>query len=215
MLVRDRMTPTPATVTAETTYDEAMRLMRERKVRRFPVVDKQQRVVGIVSEKDLLNATPSPATTLSRHEMLELLARLQIRDLMTRNTVVVQPDMPLEEAARIMADNKIGGLPVVDAQHRLVGIITETDIFRTMVDMLGARRGGLRLSFRVEDHRGALAEIAGEVTRQGGNIITVGVFGGDDQTHPMIMMKVENIDDQRLIATLEGMRAEILDARRV
>ncbi len=215
MLVRDRMTQTPTTVSPDTSFDEAIRLMRERKVRRFPVVDRHNHVVGIISEKDLLNAMPSPATTLSRYEMNELLARLCVRDLMTHTAIVVQPDTLLEEAARIMADNKIGGLPVVDAQHRLVGIITETDIFRTMVDMLGARRSGLRLSFRVEDHRGALAEITGEVTRQGGNIITIAIFSGDNQTHPNIMLKVENVDDERLIATLKGMNAEILDARRV
>lgn len=213
MLVRDRMTRTPVTATPDTPFDEALRLMRERRVRRLPIVERDGRVVGIVSEKDLLNAAPSPATTLSRYEINELLSRLRLRDLMTRQVITVTPDMPLEEAARIMADNKIGGLPVVDAQQQLVGIITETDIFRTMVEMLGARRPGLRLTLRVDDHRGALAQIAGEITRQGGNIITVGVFQDQEHAQPIVTLKVENVDDAHLIEALRGMQIEILDAR--
>lgn len=215
MLVRDRMTADPVTISPETSFNDALRLMRERRVRRFPVLNTQRRVVGIVSEKDLLNAAPSPATTLDRYEISTLLARLKARDVMTRDVITVMPDLPLEEAARIMADNKIGGLPVVDGGHELVGIITETDIFRTMVEMLGARRRGLRLTFRVEDQRGALAQFAGEITRQGGNIITVGVFQGDDQVHPVIMTKVEFVDEERLVATLRSKGAEMLDIRRV
>ncbi|WP_026369782.1 CBS and ACT domain-containing protein [Kallotenue papyrolyticum] len=213
MLVRDRMTQTPVTATPDTSFNEALRLMRERRVRRLPIVERDGRVVGIVSEKDLLNAAPSPATTLSRYEINELLSRLRLRDLMTHQVITVTPDMPLEEAARIMADNKIGGLPVVDAQQQLVGIITETDIFRTMVEMLGARRPGLRLTLRVDDHRGALAQIAGEITRQGGNIITVGVFQDQEHAQPIVTLKVENVDDAHLIEALRGMQIEILDAR--
>jgi acetoin utilization protein AcuB len=215
MLVRDRMTADPITIIPETSYEDALRLMRTRRVRRFPVVNPQRRVVGIVSEKDLLNAGPSPATTLDRYEIATLLAKLKVRDVMTRGVITATPELPLEEAARIMADNKIGGLPVVDDQHQLAGIITETDIFRTMVEMLGARRRGLRLTFRVEDQRGALAQLAGEITRQGGNIITIGVFQGDDQMHPVITTKVEFVDEERLVATLRSKGAEMLDVRRV
>lgn len=215
MLVRDQMTLHAITVAPDTTFDQALRLMRARRVRRFPVVDAQHHVVGIVSEKDLLNAAPSPATSLDRHEMHALLDKLTVADVMTRQVLTVTPATPLEEAARIMADNKIGGLPVVDQQRALAGIITETDIFRTMVDLLGARRTGLRLTFRVEDHRGALAEVVGEVTRQGGNIITVGVFQGDDQSHPMIIMKIEGGDQERLVAMLRGRRAQVLDVRQI
>jgi acetoin utilization protein AcuB len=215
MLVRDRMTTKVLTVAPETGYDQTMRLLRENKVRRLPVVDARGRVVGIVSEKDLMNAAPSAATSLDRHEITSLLAQLRVRDVMTRGAILVQESVPIEEAARLMADNKIGGLPVVDEQQNLVGIITETDIFRTMLEMLGARRGGLRVTFRVEDQRGTLAQLAGEVSRQGGSIIAIGLFGGSDQTHPIVLLKVDNADEERLVATLRGRGAEIIEVRKV
>jgi acetoin utilization protein AcuB len=215
MLVRDRMTTKVLTVAPETGYDQTMRLLRENKVRRLPVVDARGRVVGIVSEKDLMNAAPSAATSLDRHEITSLLAQLRVRDVMTRGAILVQESVPIEEAARLMADNKIGGLPVVDEQQNLVGIITETDIFRTMLEMLGARRRGLRVTFRVEDQRGTLAQLAGEVSRQGGSIIAIGLFGGSDQTHPIVLLKVDNADEERLVATLRGRGAEIIDVRKV
>jgi acetoin utilization protein AcuB len=190
-------------------------MLRENKVRRLPVVNEQGRVVGIVSEKDLMNAAPSQATTLDRYEINGLLAQLRVRDVMTRGAILVHQLVPIEEAARLMVDNKIGGLPVVDERQALVGIITETDIFRTMLEMLGARRRGLRVTFRVEDQRGTLAQLAGEVSRQGGSIIAIALFGGTDQTHPVVLLKVDNADEERLVATLRGRGAEIIDVRKV
>ena len=212
MLVRDRMTADPVAVLPEMPYDQALRLMRERSVRRFPVIDARRHVVGIVSEKDLLNAAPSPATTLSQFEMQTLLAKLTVSAVMSRRVLIVNPETPLEEAARIMADNKIGGLPVTEEQQ-LVGIITETDIFRTMVDMLGARRPGLRVTFRVADHRGALAQLVGEVARQGGNILAVTMLHDSDQQHPIVMLKIEDGDEERLVAMLRGWHIDVLDVR--
>lgn len=212
MLVRNRMTSPVVTVSPATSFEEALRMMRERRVRRFPVVNAQGSVVGIVSEKDLLNAAPSPATTLERHELYALLAKLKVSEVMTRGVIAVTPETPLEEAARIMADNKIGGMPVVNEQQ-LVGIITETDMFRAMIDLLGARRKGLRLTFGIADQRGTLAQLTGEITRQGGNIISIGVFQDADQAHPVIMTKVEGGDEERLVAMLRGRGAEIIDVR--
>lgn len=212
MLVRNCMTSAVRTVTPETTFDHALQTLRANKVRRLPVVDARGRVVGIVAEKDLLNAGPSSATTLSRFEAPELLAGLKVAELMSRRVINVGPDIPIEEAARMLADNKIGGMPVVE-DGRLVGIVTETDIFRVMVEMLGARRKGLRLTFSVEDHRGTLAQLVGEISRQGGNIITIAVFRGDDDTHPTIVTKVEDADQERMIGMLRGRGATIIDVR--
>lgn len=211
MLVRDRMTTNVLTVAPDTSFDQALRLMRERKVRRFPVMS-GQRLVGIVSEKDLLNAGPSRATMLDRFELHELINRLTISDVMHRQVITITPEHPLEEAARIMADNKIGGMPVLEGAQ-LVGIITETDIFRTMTEMLGARRKGLRLTFSVDDHRGVLAELTSEIARQGGHIITMGAFQGDDPTRLIITTKVEQVDEERLTAMLRGKGAHLLDVR--
>jgi acetoin utilization protein AcuB len=150
MLVRVRMSANPVTIGADTPITEALRVMRESQVHRLPVLDDEGRMVGIVSEKDLLYASPSPATSLSIYEMHYLLSQLKVTELMTRDVISVAPDVPLEEAARIMADNSIGGLPVLE-DGKLVGIITETDIFKVFLELFGAREHGLRLTLEIPE----------------------------------------------------------------
>jgi acetoin utilization protein AcuB len=135
MLVKDCMSTPAITLAPETPFQDALKLMRERKIRRIPVVDAQNRLVGIVSERDLLHAAPSPATSLSVWELNYLLWRLQLGDVMTKKVTTVAPNMPLVEAACLMLDKKIGGMPVVDEQAHVVGVITESDIFRAFVAM--------------------------------------------------------------------------------
>src|SRR4030042_4624444 len=127
MLVRNRMTPNPTTVNEDGSFEDALHLMREMKIRRLPVVAKNGRLVGIVVEKDLFSVSPSAATSLSVFEVHYLLAKLKMRDVMTKRVIAVGDDCPNEEAARIMGDNKIGCLPILK-DNKLIGIITETDI---------------------------------------------------------------------------------------
>ncbi len=212
MLVGTFMTAEPVTVAPETSLQQALDLMHQRRVRRFPVLNAAGRLVGIVSEKDLLNAAPSPATPLAQRELQAMMTDLTVGQVMTPEVIAVSPDVPLEEAARLMADNKIGGLPVLDEQHWLIGIITETDVFRSMLDLLGARRPGLRVTFEVEDQRGTLAKLAGEVTRQGGNLVATAVYFRNGQD-PIFMIKAQDVDRERLLATLRGAGAVLHDAR--
>ncbi len=136
MVVRDYMSSPVVTVTPETSFQDALALLRQRKIRRVPVVDKAGSLVGIITERDLLHAAPSPATSLSVWELNYLLWRLQVEGLMTRKVLTVQPDTPLQDAAQLMLEHKFGGLPVVDDHHQVVGVITETDIFRVFVKLL-------------------------------------------------------------------------------
>jgi len=136
MVVRDYMSSPVVTVTPETPFQDALALLRQRKIRRVPVVDKAGSLVGIITERDLLHAAPSPATSLSVWELNYLLWRLQVEGLMTRKVLTVQPDTPLQDAAQLMLEHKFGGLPVVDDHHQVVGVITETDIFRVFVKLL-------------------------------------------------------------------------------
>jgi acetoin utilization protein AcuB len=136
MLVQDRMSKPAMTVTPETPFQEALKLMETKKIRRLPVVDVASHLVGIVSERDLLHASPSPATSLSVWELNYLLWRLTVGDIMTEKVVTVTPESPLVEAARLMVEKKIGGLPVVNESNRVVGVITETDIFKAFVEMM-------------------------------------------------------------------------------
>ena len=130
-VVRDWMTTSPATITPKTSLSDAHRLMKQKKVRRLPVVE-NGRLVGIVALSDVLEAEPSGATTLSIYELNYLLAELKVDKIMKHNVITVEPSTTIREAARIMLENKIGGLPVLE-NGNLVGIITESDIFRMIV----------------------------------------------------------------------------------
>jgi acetoin utilization protein AcuB len=137
MRVRDLMTPTPITVPPEMPMLQARERMREARIRHL-VVTEDARVIGIVTDRDIRLNLPSPATSLSVWEMNDLLARLTVREIMSATVIVVDPDRPAAEAARIMTDHKIGALPVVDGT-RLAGIITESDFVRAMASGDGAR----------------------------------------------------------------------------
>lgn len=140
MLVREKMTTPVITLPADAPFQDAFKLMRDRKIRRIPVVDRHQRLVGIISERDMLHAAPSPATSLSIWEMNYLLWKLSIGDIMTKKVVTVDPDTPLQDAAQLMIEHRIGGLPVVDADKHVIGVITETDIFKAFVTLLSNER---------------------------------------------------------------------------
>lgn len=138
MFVRERMTTPVVTLTPNTPFQDALKLMKERKIRRIPILDSHERLVGIVSERDLLHAAPSPASSLNIWEMNYLLSKLKLSDLMTRTVVTVTPGTQIQEAASLMLNHKVGGLPVLDAHQHVVGIITETDIFKVLVEKLNA-----------------------------------------------------------------------------
>jgi acetoin utilization protein AcuB len=208
------MTQNPVTVHPETSFEDALQLLREKKIRRLPVVNQQGELVGIVVEKDLLYASPSPATSLSVFEVHYLLSKLQVKDVMTKRVITVAEDCPLEEAARIMIDQKIGSLPIVRGKQ-VVGIITETDIFKVMVEALGGREKGIRVTMRVPEVKGELAALAGKVAELGGNIVATAVFLGGDPQHREITMKVQGAKREALIAALEKAGAQIIDAREV
>jgi acetoin utilization protein AcuB len=216
MLVRELMTPNPATVQPDTPVTNALRLMREHKVRRLPVVDGHGRLVGIVSDKDLLYASPSPATTLSMWEIPELLSKLRVETVMTRDVITVVEKTPLEEAARIMADRKIGGLPVMQGPD-LVGIITETDLFKSLLELLGGRRSGVRVSMAVPAVKGELAKVTTAVFNAGGNIVGIGMKGilGSYGDTAEIVLKVQDAAQEAVVAALRPVVSEILDVREV
>ena len=138
MLVGEKMTKDPIVIRDDTPIDRALKIMRDNKVRRLPVLNDKSALVGIVSERDLLFASPSPATTLSIYELHYLMSRITVADVMTAEVITVTEDTSLKEAARIMADNRIGGLPV-ERKGELVGIITETDLFKIFLELLEDR----------------------------------------------------------------------------
>ena len=144
MRIRDMMRRNLITVDGETLVMDAQKIMKENNIRRLPVVDKGK-LVGIVTKHDLLEASPSPATSLSVHELNYLLSRMKVKEIMKKNPVTLTPDTPFEEALRIGQEKKIGAFPVVE-DGKLVGIATESDIVRFLTRALGIKEEGSRIT---------------------------------------------------------------------
>ena len=215
MLVGNRMTKNPVVCNPNMPVDEALNLMRQEKVRRLPVVDDNKKLLGIVSEKDLLYVSPSPATTLSVFELHYLLSKIKVEGVMTKDVITVTEDTPLEEAARIMADNKIGGLPVLQGD-KLVGIITETDIFKIFLELLGARDPGWRVSALVPDKKGVLANLTGFLCNRGGDIVTMGTFlQGEGHPKSLLVFKVREVEENDIREALAEVDASDIQISRV
>jgi acetoin utilization protein AcuB len=214
MLIGRRMTPNPITVRPEVSIAEALEQMRREKVRHFPVVDKDGRLLGIVTRQDLLYASPSSATSLNVWEVTYLVSRIKVSEVMTKKVITATEDMPVEEAARIMADQKVGCLPVVRNQV-VVGIITESDLFRIFLELFGAREKGIRLSVLAPYIKGSMAQITSEITKNGGLILAFNTFLGEDPTNWGAHLKVTDISMERLLEVVQPLVIEILDVREV
>jgi len=215
MFVRDGMSSPAVIVPPDMPFQEALRLMQEKGFRRLPVVDDKGDLVGIVAGRDLLYASPSPATSLSVWEMNYMLSKIKISRLMTPNVITTTPDTTIEDAAHLMISNRISGLPVVE-DGEVVGIITETDIFKTLVSMFGGGKAGLRLTLEVPRGKGVLAAVAQAVSELGGDIVSFGSFPiEEDPTEDGMVMKVREVGKQQLIEKIEALGDHVVDAREV
>lgn len=212
MLVGERMSKPVIFVAPETPVQDALAQMRSDKVSRYPVLNKKGKLVGFVTESDLLNASPSEATTLSVWEINYLLSKITVERVMARNVITVTEDATLEDAARLMADNRIGGLPVMRG-NEVVGIITETDLFRLFLEMMGGREAGIRISILVKEERGMLHRLVQAIDEGGGNIIAVSAFAGKSPENREITIKVSLIDENTLRKAIEPIAEKILDLR--
>ena len=194
MLVGERMSRPVITVSPDAPINDVLAMFKEEHIRRAPVI-KNGRLVGIITQTDLLNASPSPVTTLSVWEMHYLISKVTVARVMTKRARVVDVNTPIEEAARIMADYKIGGLPVVNLD-RVVGMITETDLFKVFIEMMGARQKATRVTASIPDKRGELAKITKAIAGAGGNFISFGMFSGPDSSTKLVTFKVEGISKE-------------------
>ncbi|MCJ7532184.1 MAG: CBS and ACT domain-containing protein [Anaerolineales bacterium] len=212
MLVGERMTKPVITVRPETSMLDALDLMRKEHIRRLPVVNKHGELVGIVSEGDLLKASPSEVTSLSIYEMPYLLSKLTMDRIMTRKVITVTEDTPLEDAARIMTDNGIGGLPVMRGKE-LVGMITETNLFRIFLELLGARQAGIRVTVSAPNTPGELTNLTKAIYDLGGNIIALGTFMGESPSKGLLTFKVGGVDIEPLKEAIQPFVEKIVDIR--
>jgi acetoin utilization protein AcuB len=214
MLVRERMTPNPITISPDTSVRDALHLMREKKIRRLPVIDERGQLAGIVSEKDLLYASPSPVTSLNVWEVHDLLYKLTVQKVMTTRVITVSENQPVEDAARIMEDAKVGGLPVMRGKT-LVGIITESDLFKAFLQFLGGRRPGVRVTAMIPNAKGTLAKITNAISGAGGDIVGLAFSESPDAAQWEIAVKVQDVPQSKLVDALKPVVRDILDVREV
>jgi acetoin utilization protein AcuB len=213
MLVKNRMSWNTITVTPDTTVPDAYQLIKDNKVHYLPVVDTKGKLIGIVSRTDLIHAEPSPATTLSVYEANYLLAHVLVKDVMSQ-PITVPDDTPLEEAARLMIDKGIGCLPVMQGGE-MIGVITETDIFKAFVEILGSGRAALRVTLRSPDVPGELARLTGVIARLGGNMHSVASFKGEDPEHVYFTFRLEGVKKDALVAALSELGEEVISVREI
>lgn len=209
MKVKDRMTRGVKTVMLDTGLAEAFRIMKDNNIRRLPVLDKDK-IVGIITLTDLNQASPSSATTLSIHELNYLLAKTKIKDILPKKhkVITVTPENYIETAAQIMRQNKISGLPVVE-NEKLVGIVTETDIFDALIDILGVKKAHSRIDLYVKERPGTLAEIIGMISDKGINILNTVVFYEDKKDRYKIILRLDSLETAELIKEFETKGYEI------
>jgi acetoin utilization protein AcuB len=198
-------------VAPETPIHDALALFKKEHIRRAPVMQ-DGKLIGIISQTDLLNASPSPVTSLSIWEMNYLLSKVTVRHVMTKKVMTVDEDTPIEEAARIMADNKIGGLPVM-RNGKVVGIITETDLFKIFLELMGARDKGVRVTALVKNQPGQLAKITKAIADAGGNFIAFGQFAGEDASTQLITFKVAGLNKAQVKEAIWHVAKEVWDIR--
>jgi acetoin utilization protein AcuB len=143
-----------------------------------------------------------------------LLSKITISEVMSKKVLTVNEDTPIEEAARIMADNKIGGLPVLRDGH-VVGIITETDLFKVFLEFMGAREKGVRVTALIDEKPGQLARITSAIAELGGNFIAFGQFTGEDPSNRLVTFKVTGLSKEEVKKSISGIAKEVWDVREI
>jgi len=209
MKVKDRMTTDVKTATMDTSLMEAMHMMEEYGIRRIPIMDKTK-LVGIVTLSDLNRAAPSTATALSIHEINYLLGKTKLKDIVPKKqkVITIGSENYIETAAKVMRAHNISGLPVVD-DGQLVGIVTETNIFDALIDILGVHQAHSRLDLYIPDGKGRLAEITAIIAKMGINILNAVAYYDDKKGLYNVIIRVETLETADLIEKLKSHGYEI------
>ena len=212
MLIKNWMTKDPITVSEETSMIKAIHIMKERHFRRLPVVN-AGRLVGIVTDRDLKEAAPSKATTLDVHELYYLLAELQVSEIMSHDPVSASENDTVERAAQIMLDHTISGLPVLDATGGLVGIITQSDVFRAFMHITGALQGGVQFALRLPDRPGLIKEVVDLLRARGARFVSLlSSYATAQEGFRDVYIRVRNLSPEAVAAAKEELasRYELL-----
>ncbi|MDR1507790.1 MAG: CBS and ACT domain-containing protein [Treponema sp.] len=210
MIISRVMTKNPVYVHPGASITETRALMDREKVAHLPVLDYNSMLAGIVTKQDLFKASPSEATSLDMYEISYLLSKMKVQEIMVKKVITVAENEVVEEAARIMADKNIGCLPVMRGTL-LVGIITDTDLFRVFVNAFGARHAGVRITLSMGEYPGEIARISGAIAAKGGNIVSLVTTEGDDVAHRRCTIKVEGPSRSELEAALKDIASVVVE----
>jgi len=202
MRVKNRMTPNPIVALPKTNYNEALRLMQQNHIKHLPIVDTHDKLIGIVTQEDMLRAEPSPVTTLSVFEIASLLEKVTMDKIMASPVLAVDESCSITNAARFMLENDVGCLPVV-RDKKLVGIITDTDIFKTFVEITGGTQSGSRIEARMPDQKGQLAPFIQALSNAGSYIVSVAISYEESGEHGYVDVKERGGDEAKIKAELD------------
>ena len=198
MLVKNWMSKNVITIGVDNSMQDATSILKQHRIRILPVV-KKGKLVGIITDRDLKRASASDATTLEIHELLYLLMEIKIKDIMTRNPIAVPLDWTVEETAELLLSNKISGAPVVDEQNMVVGVITQTDLFRVLISLTGINAAGIQFAFKTRDYPGTIKELADVIREFGGQMVSIlSSYDKVPEGFRTVYIRMRHIDRHRL-----------------
>jgi acetoin utilization protein AcuB len=203
MKIRDFMSTNVVAVSEDTSLHDATKIMKAHKIRRLPVL-KKDKLVGYVTERMLLEASPSPATALSIHELHYLLAKMTVKDIMVKNPFTVSPEMPAEDALQLGQEKGYGGFPVVD-DGKLVGIVTESDIVRIMTRVLGVREKGTRIDIQATKDFGNMQRIMEVLDRNKTVLLSLMTLPpGEDEEYWLIVLRLKSEKADKIVEEIKS-----------
>ncbi len=206
MLVKNWMSKDVISVDVNDSMQDAAKLLKKNNIRGLPVM-KNGKLVGVVTDRDLKRASASDANTLDIHELLFLISEIKVKDIMTKNPITVPIDVTIEEAAAVLLDNKISGAPVVDDKGLVVGVITQTDIFRVLVSFTGVREKGIQFGFLLEDRPGSIKEVADIFRKYGCRMVSIMSTSDGQEGLRHVYIRVSDCDRDRLDQLKEDLKA--------
>lgn len=212
MTVKRMMKLNPITTTPDASIVEVADILKENKIHRLPVLDKKGKLVGVITEKDILHATPSPVSSLSVYEMPYMLAKLKVSNLMSKPRSIT-PDITVEDAAKIMIEDDLSCLPVIE-DEKLVGIVSKSDMFKVLYELFGANEKGTRVTFVFNNRKGEIAKLSNAISSKGLDIISIGTFRDSSITDGVLTtIKVRTENTEEVLSILRPIVKEILDVR--
>ena len=198
MLVKNWMSKNVITVDVDDSMQDAMKRMKEKDIRMLPVL-KKGKLVGVVTDRDLKRASASDATTLDVHELLYLVSKIKVLNIMTKNPITVPQNFTVEETAEVLLKHKISGVPVVDQNGQLVGTITQTDLFRVLISLTGVGKGGIQFAFQLEDRPGSIKEVADIIRLYGGRMVSILTsYEGVPEGYRKVFIRMHSIERAKL-----------------